>query len=101
MKTLLAILLFVASSTALANTLPIQKISHTTIMTRDSMIVLDKRAGTFWKVKTGCELPIKMDSNVRFISNSRVIRKGTEVTFLIDTKENKHTCSVQKISKFS
>ena len=70
-------------------------------MTKDAMIVLDKRAGEFWKVQTNCDLPIKMDSSVKFVSKSRVIRKGAEVTFIIDTKRNAHTCSIQKISKFS
>lgn len=99
MKYLIAILMLISTS-AFAN-IPINNINHTTIMTKDSMIVLDKRAGEFWKVQTGCDLPIKMDSNVRFVSNSRIIKKGTQVTFIIDTKRNKHTCSIQKVSKFS
>ena len=100
MNKLLFVLALAFSSTAFAN-IPAHNINHTTIMTKDSMIVLDKRAGTFWKVQTGCELPIKTDSNVRFVSHSRVIKKGTEVTFIIDTNRNKHRCSVQKVSKFS
>ena len=100
MKYLITLIMFVSAS-AFANNIPIKNINHTTIMTKDAMIVLDKRAGEFWKVQTGCELPIKMDSNVRFVSDSRVIRKGTKVTFIIDTKRNKHTCSIQKVSKFS
>lgn len=99
MKYILIALMLVSTS-AFAN-IPIRSINHTTIMTKDAMIVLDKKAGKFWKVETSCDLPITVESNVRFISDSRVIRKGTEVTFLIDSKRNKHKCAVQKISLFS
>ena len=99
MKYLAIIFMFVSTS-AFAN-IPIRDINHTTIMTKDALIVLDRRAGTFWKVETSCDLPLTVDSNVRFMSDARVIRKGTEVTFLIDSKRNKHKCSVEKVSLFS
>jgi hypothetical protein len=94
----LAIILMFVSTTALAN-VPVRNINNTTIMTKDSMIVLDKRAGSFWKVETSCDLPITADSEVRFLTNERVIRKGSRVTFVIDSKENKHQCSVQSVAK--
>jgi len=96
MKYLIAVLAFV-SSAAFAN-IPVHSINNTTIMTKDAMIVLDKRAGKFWKVETSCDLPINVNSNVKFVSNSRVIKEGTQVTFVIDTTRNKHRCSIQKIS---
>jgi hypothetical protein len=96
MKYLIAALIFISTS-AFAN-IPIQNIDHTTIMTKDTMFVLDKRAGKFWKVETGCELPIDINSNVKFVSSSRIIKEGTQVTFVIDTLRNKHRCSIQKIS---
>lgn len=99
MKYLAIIFVFVSTS-AFAN-IPIRDINHTTIMTKDALIVLDRRAGTFWKVETSCDLPLTVDSNVRFMSDARVIKKGTEVTFLIDSKRNKHKCSVEKVSLFS
>lgn len=100
MKYLIVALMFISTS-AFANNIPIKNINHTTIMTKDAMIVLDKRAGKFWKVETSCDLPITVDSKVRFVSDARIIRKGTKVTFLIDTERNKHQCSVQKVSTVS
>lgn len=96
MKYLIALFMF-ASASAFAN-IPVHNINHTTIMTKDSMFILDKRAGKFWKVETGCELPINLDSKVKFVSNSRVIKEGTQVTFVIDNLRNKHRCAVQKVS---
>lgn len=96
MKYLIALLAF-ASSAAFAN-IPVHNINHTTVMTKDAMIVLDKRAGKFWKVETSCDLPIDVNSNVKFVSSSRIIKEGTQVTFFIDTQRNKHRCSIQKVS---
>lgn len=96
MKYLIALFMFVSAS-AFAN-IPVQNIDHTTVVTKDAMIILDKRAGKFWKVETGCNLPINVDSNVRFVSSSRIIKEGTQVTFVIDSLRNKHNCSIQKIS---
>ena len=96
MKYLIALFMFVSAS-AFAN-IPIQNIDHTTVITKDAMFVLDKRAGKFWKVETTCDLPINMDSNVKFTSNARVIREGTQVTFVIDNLRNKHRCAIQKVS---
>lgn len=97
MKALIITILMIASTSAFAN-IPVQNINHTTIMTKDSMFVLDKKAGTFWKVQTTCDLPIKNSSNIRFVTNNRIIKKGTQVTFLIDTRSNKHQCAVQSVS---
>jgi len=94
----LAIILMFVSTTALAN-VPARNINNTTIMTKDAMIVLDKRAGAFWKVETSCDLPITSDSKVRFTTNERVIREGSKVTFVIDSKENTHKCSVKSVAK--
>lgn len=98
MKTLIALVALVLSTTAFAN-IPAHNIDHTTIMTKDSMIILDKRAGKFWKVETGCNLPIDNDSKVRFVTHSRIIKEGTAVTFTINKTSDKHRCSIQKVSK--
>lgn len=99
MKYILIALIF-ASSSAFAN-IPAHNINHTTIMTKDAMIVLDKKSGKFWKVQTSCDLPINADSNVRFVLKTRAIKEGSQLTFMIDERRNKHTCSVQKISLLS
>lgn len=98
MKYLAFILMFMSAG-AFAN-VPINKIDHNTIMTKDSMIILDKKESTFWKVETSCKLPITGESNVRFISHSRVIRKGSDLTFIIDSdRKNPHKCQVRTVAK--
>lgn len=99
MKVLLFIVSLLASASVFAN-IPVHNLKHTTLMTKDSMFVLDKRAGNFWKVETSCELPIQPNSKIRFVSNSRVIKEGTQITFMIDTLKNKHKCDIQKVSRF-
>lgn len=98
MKTLIALVMLTLSTAAFAN-IPAHNVNHTTIMTKDSMIILDKRAGKFWKVETGCNLPIDNNSKVRFATNSRIIKEGTAITFTINEAADKHRCSIQKVSK--
>lgn len=98
MKTLIALVMLTLSTVAFAN-IPAHNVNHTTIMTKDSMIILDKRAGKFWKVETGCNLPIDNNSKVRFATNSRIIKEGTAITFTINETADKHRCSIQKVSK--
>lgn len=94
-KYLAALLLF--PTLAFANEVPVKNIDHTTVMTKDAMIILDKRAGKFWKTDLNCTLPIDSDSKVSFQTVHRTIKEGSELTFIIGSKqsrENKHNCKV-------
>ena len=84
------------STTAMANG-PMRSINENTIVTKDSMIVLDKRERTFWKLEYDCVLPISTESNVKFLTNERMLRKGSKVSFKIDDQDP-HKCLIVKVS---
>lgn len=77
----------------------IKHIDHTTVMTKDSMVILDKTNSIFWKADLDCVLPIDSDSNVKFSTVGRKIKKDSEITFIIETdKPFKKRCSVKTIA---
>ena len=77
----------------------IKHIDHTTVMTKDSMVILDKTNSIFWKADLDCVLPIDSDSNVKFSTVGRKIKKDSEITFFIETdKPLKKRCSVKTIA---
>ena len=93
--TLLALLF----STSVFADVPVHITKNTTLMTKTGMIVYDKRQGDYWKIETACNLPIEQNSDVRFVTKARTFKKGTRVIFFID--DNRHTCKVEKVSRFS
>ena len=97
MKTITTILATMFLSTAAMANVPMRSIDETTIVTKDSMIVLDKRERTFWKLDYNCKLPISTESNVKFLTNERMLRKGSKVSFKIDDKDP-HKCLIVKVS---
>lgn len=87
--------LLIVPSLAFADEVNIRNIDHTTIMTKDAMIILDKKAGKFWNANLDCELPITTDSKVNFKTATRTIKKGSELTFIIGSKQkDEHLCRV-------
>lgn len=93
--TLLALLF---STSAFAD-IPVNITKNTTLMTKTGMIVYDKRQGDYWKIETACNLPIEQNSDVRFATKARTFKEGTRVVFFIN--DDRHTCKVAKITKFS
>jgi len=89
--------LLLLPSMAFANEVNIKYIDHTTVMTKDSMIILDKKAGKFWKTDLNCVLPINTDSKVSFKTVHRTIKEGSELTFIIG-KDNHHNCKVSRLA---
>jgi len=89
--------LLLLPSMAFANEVNIKHIDHTTVMTKDSMIILDKKAGKFWKTDLNCVLPINTDSKVSFKTVHRTIKEGSELTFIIG-KDNHHNCKVSRLA---
>ena len=61
------------------------------------MIILDKKAGKFWKTDLNCVLPINTDSKVSFKTVHRTIKEGSELTFIIG-KDNHHNCKVSRLA---
>ena len=92
--------LLLLPSMAFANEVNIKYIDHTTVMTKDSMIILDKKAGKFWKTDLNCVLPIDTDSKISFKTVHRTIKEGSELTFIIGTpkKDNHHNCKVSRLA---
>jgi len=92
--------LLLLPSMAFANEVNIKHIDHTTVMTKDSMIILDKKAGKFWKTDLNCVLPINTDSKVSFKTAHRTIKEGSELTFIIGDlkRDNHHNCKVSRLA---
>lgn len=86
-------------SLAYAGEINVRNIDHTTVMTKDSMIILDKREGKFWKTDLNCQLPLDTDSKVSFKTAARTIKEGSELTFIIGSKpKDKHNCKVVSLA---
>lgn len=91
--------LLIVPSLAFADEVNIRHIDHTTIMTKDTMVILDKTAGKFWNANLDCKLPITTDSKVNFKTDSRTIKEGSELTFIIGSKQkDKHQCRVTTLA---
>lgn len=91
--------LLIVPSLAFADEVNIRNIDHTTIMTKDAMVILDRKAGKFWNANLDCELPITTDSKVNFKTATRTIKKGSELTFIIGSKQkNEHLCRVTTLA---
>jgi len=91
--------LFLIPSFAFASEINVRNIDHTTIMTKDAMVILDKRAGKFWNANLDCKLPITSDSRVNFQTATRTIKEGSELTFIIGSKQkDKHLCRVTTLA---
>lgn len=94
----LTLLAMLFSMSAYAD-IPVHIIKNTTLMTKTGMIVYDQRQGDYWKIETACNLPVVKNSKVRFATKARTFKEGTRVIFFID--DNRHTCKVEKVSRFS
>jgi hypothetical protein len=91
--------LLIVPSLAFADEVNIRNIDHTTIMTKDAMVILDKKAGKFWNASLDCNLPITTDSKVNFKTDTRTIKKGSELTFIIGSKQkDTHLCRVTTLA---
>ena len=91
--------LLIVPSLAFADEVNIRHMDHTTIMTKDAMVILDKRGGKFWNANLDCKLPITTDSKVNFKTDSRIIKEGSELTFIIGSKrKEEHLCRVTTLA---
>ena len=100
-KYLAALIIFLTLPSAVfAEEVKVTNIDHTTVMTKDAMIILDKRAGKFWKTEFNCSLPINANSKVSFKTVHRTIKEGSEITFIIGDlkKDNQHNCKVLRLA---
>lgn len=98
---LAALVIFFTLPTFAEANIPIKNIDHTTVMTKDAMIILDKRAGKFWKTDLSCVLPISSDSKVSFQTVHRTIKEGSEITFVIGDnpkRQDRLNCKVIRLA---
>ena len=96
MKYLSVFLMLISSTFAFAN-IPVRSIDHIASLTEDALYITDKRREEKFQVKPDCVLPITEESIVRFTSESRSIKTGGRLTFIID-KDKKFVCKVMSIT---